>query len=339
MKPYPLLSLSLIAFLSTTLSVNLQADTTTFYEQLTAKKTIKQKTRKIAPNKGSAKQKAIQKLPPKPRLLPKAGTTNVQLQYSMVETTGTQLSVDGFSLLPVFVAGNIESQDIVRTGHRLDVSIGRSLTSDSQLIMNIPYRRESEELTNDEGQTTTQTRKSNHGLGDISLTYASQIFKNNHQLPSILGIVTWKTPTGKDAYESDNTLGLGTGFHSIRTGIRATKQDDPAFLFANMGYTWNIKDKKKNIGTINSGNIYDLSFGTAYSLTDSLNMNVALEQTWTMKTTINDKDVVNSDRHTAALSIGGILKLSPKKPISVRAKIGLNEATPGFQLQLAMPLK
>jgi len=319
---------------------------TSLYQQLGVTTTIKQqaplpakKTKKKPTQNTRKKQRRNKRIPSKPSLFPHVGKINVHLQYSLIETTGTQLSVDGFSLLPIFVAGNIESQDIVRTGHRIDLSIGRSLTADSQVIINIPYRQESEQLTNDEGSTTTQTRKKNRGLGDISLTYLRQIFKNNHKLPSLIGIATWKPPTGKDAYENQNKLGLGTGFHSIRTGIRAIKQDDPVLLFANMGYTWNIKGKKRGLGTIDSGNIYDVSFGSLYKITDSYSMSFALEQTFAMKTTIDNVDVVNSDKHTAALSIGGTLKISPKQPITIRTKIGLNEATPGFQIQIATPLK
>lgn len=295
---------------------------------------------KKKPQKTSKKQQRINpRILPKPSLFSQVGKINAQLQYSMVEITGTQLSVDGFSLLPIFVAGNIESQDIVRTGHRIDFSMGRTLTPDSQVILNIPYRQESEQLTNDEGQTTTQTRKKSRGLGDVSLTYLTQMFKYNPKLPSLIGLATWKPPTGEDAYENTNKLGLGTGFHSIRTGIRVMKQDDPVFLFANIGYTWNIKGKKRGIGTINSGNIYDVSFGSVYSLTDSFSMSFALEQAFAMKTTIDKVDVVNSDKHTAAISIGGSLKISPKQPINIYTKIGLNESTPGFQLQISTPLK
>jgi hypothetical protein len=287
----------------------------------------------------AAKTKTTQRFPPKPSPFPVAGKLKIQLQYSMLETTGNQLHVDGFSLLPIFVAGNIESQDIVRTGHTLGLFVSRSLAANSQISLNIPYRQESEELTNDEGQTTTQTRKSVRGLGDISVTYSKQLFKHNHRLPNLTGNITWKAPTGKDSYESTEKLGLGSGFHGIRTGIGATKLDDPAFLYAGAGYTVNFNDKKSTIGNINPGNTYDLSFGAAYSLTDSFSMNFGLQQAWTMKTTVNGANIVNSDKHTAALAIGGNLKVSAKRSISISTKIGLNEATPGFQLQVGIPLK
>ncbi|HHL19684.1 MAG TPA: transporter [Thiothrix sp.] len=323
---------------------NVQANTT-LYQQLdaaTTKNHAKQQKTKTTKNKRKNKRKnkkITQRLPPKPSPFPVAGKLKILLQYSMSETTGNQLYVDGFSLLPIFVAGNIESQDIVRTGHTLSLFVSRSLAANSQISLSIPYRQESEELTNDEGQTTTQTRKSVRGLGDIRLTYSKQLFKHNHRLPNLVGDATWKTTTGKDSYENTEKLGLGSGFNSLRTGIRAMKQDDPAFLYAGVGYTWNFKDKKSTIGSIKPGNAYDLSFGASYSLTDSFSMNFGLEQGWAMKTTINGVNVVNSDKHTAALAIGGNLKVSAKRFISIRTKIGLNEATPGFQLQIGMPLK
>lgn len=348
MKHSFLIKLSLPVCFLFTLHENIHADTNV-YQQLVAT-TPKSMTGKsnaagrkpVKARQSSNKskpQKIKNRLPAKPSPFPKAGKVKSQLQYSLVETTGNQLSVDGFSLLPVFVAGNIESQDIVRTGHRVDFFASRSLPNNSQISINIPYRQESEELTNDEGQTTTQTRKKTKGVGDIKLTYSQQLFKNNHKLPNLTGDITWKTTTGKDVYESSEKLGLGTGFQSIRMGMRATKQDDPAFLYGGIGYTLNIKDKKNTIGTINPGNIYDLSLGVAYSLTDSLSMNFGLEQAWASTTTINNKKVVNSDKHTAALAVGASLKISPKRFVSIRTKIGLNDATPGFQMQVAIPLK
>jgi len=68
-------------------------------------------------------------------------------------------------------------------------------------------------------------------------------------------------------------------------------------------------------------------------------MNFGLEQAWTTKTSVNNEDIINSDPHTAALSIGAKLKISAKRSVNIRTKIGLNEATPGFQMQLSVPLK
>ncbi len=323
---------------------NVQANAT-LYQDLKAVKNNslpQQQKTEISKRKSKSKRnnkKVTRRLPPKPSPFPVAGKLKINLQYSMLETTGNQLYVDGFSLLPIFVAGNIESQDIVRTGHTLSLFVSRALAGNSQISLTIPYRQESEELTNDEGQTTTQTRKSVRGLGDISLKYSKQLFKHNHRLPNLVGNVTWKAPTGKDGYENTEKLGLGSGFHSLRTGIGATKLDDPVFLYAGMGYTVNFKEKKNTVGNINPGNSYDLSFGVAYALTDSFSMNFGLQQAWTLKTTVNGADVVGSDKHTASLAIGGNLKLSAKRSISIMTNIGLNEATPGFGMQVGIPLK
>lgn len=296
--------------------------------------------------KASKPQKKIRKrirkkptLPSKQALFPKAGKIKINLQYSLAETTGRQLNVDGFSLLPIFVVGNIESQNIVRTNHTLSLAISRSFSNDNQISITIPYRQQSEELTNDSATETTQTRRKNNGFGDIRATYSQQIFKNTHKLPSMIGSITWKTTTGKDAYENPGTLELGSGFNGIRTGITAIKQDDPAVLFASTGYTVNIADNKGDIGDVDPGDTFDLALGIVYSLTDHLSMNFGLEQAWTTKTSVNNEDIINSDPHTAALSVGAKLKISAKRAVNIRTKIGLNEATPGFQMQISVPLK
>jgi hypothetical protein len=306
--------------------------------KITKNKQPKRKTRKS--QKKTRKRITKKPTPPsKQALFPRAGKIKINLQYSLAETTGRQLNVDGFSLLPIFVVGNIESQDIVRTNHTLSLAISRSLSNDNQVSITIPYRQQSEERTNDSATVTTQTRRKSDGLGDIRVTYSQQIFKKTHQLPSLIGSVTWKSTTGKDAYENPGTLELGSGFNGIRTGVTAIKQDDPAVLFASTGYTVNMADNKGAIGDVDPGDTFDLALGIVYSLTDHLSMNFGLEQAWTTKTSVNNENVINSDPHTAALSIGAKLKISAKRSVNIRTKIGLNEATPGFQMQLSVPLK
>jgi len=309
--------------------------------KITQNKQTKRKPTKRRKTQQKTSNKAIKKpvLPTKQALFPKSGKIKINLQYSLAETTGRQLSVDGFSLLPIFVVGNIESQDIVRTNHTISLAISRSLPNDSQVSITIPYRQQSEELTNDSATITTQTRRKSSGLGDIRATYSKQILRNTHQLPSLIGSITWKTTTGKDAYENPDTLELGSGFNGIRTGITAIKQDDPAVLFASTGYTVNMADNKGAIGDVDPGDTYDLALGIVYSLTDRLSMNFGLEQAWTTKTSVNNDNIINSDPHTAALSIGAKLKLSAKRSVNIRTKIGLNQATPGFQMQVSVPLK
>lgn len=311
-------------------------------KKISAKNKIakKKKQKKINKNNKIKTAKNTKKIRPvKGALFPKAGKIKVNLQYSLAETTGRQLTVNGFSLLPIFVVGNIESQDIVSTSQTVSLSISRSLANDSQISINIPYSQKNEERTNDSGQTTVQTRKSSRGLGDIRVTYSKQIFKNIDKLPSMIGAVTWKTTTGKGPYEDLDALALGSGFNAIRAGVTAIKQDDPAVLFASTGYTLNMKEDKGDFGDIDPGNTYDLSLGVVYSLTDKLSMNFGLDQAWTAKTRVNNTELIDSDSHTAALSIGAKLKFSSKRSISIRTKIGLNESTPGFQMQLGIPLK
>lgn len=293
-------------------------------------------------NKNKVRKKPSR--PSKRKLFPVAGTTKVNLQYSMAETTGRQLSVNGFSLLPIFVVGNIESQDIVSTTHTVSLSINRALANDSQVSLHIPYSQKTEELTNDAGDTEVQTRRKSTGLGDIRMTYSRQIFKDQHKLPVMIGAVTWKTKTGKGPYEDSQALALGSGFNAIRAGVTAIKQDDPAVLFASTGYTANIGANKGLFGDIDPGNTLDLSLGIVYSLTDRLSMSFGLEQAWTADTRVSNNNAsnintVNSDSHTAALSVGAKLKTSPKRFINIRTKIGLNDETPGFQMQMGVPLK
>lgn len=273
----------------------------------------------------------------KPNLFGEYGKTRVDLQYTLAETSGTQLNVDGFSLLPVFVVGNIQSQDIVRKSETLAVSASVALPGDSQLSVNIPLRKETEQLTN-VGQAVTQTRKNSEGVGDIRLTYSQQLFKEKTNIPSAIGSVTWKAPTGKDAYEDPQSLELGSGFHGIRAGVTVLKQDDPAIIYSGIGHTWNLEDDKGASGKIKPGNSVDLSLGLAYALTDKINVNFGLDQVWTGKSKINDVEVINTDTHTASLSVGSKVKLSQKKALDVSAKIGLTNDTPDFQIQFGMPL-
>ncbi|MEM7248409.1 MAG: transporter [Acidobacteriota bacterium] len=261
-------------------------------------------------------------------------------------TSNSRLSIEGFSLLPFFVAGLIRSGSVERDLVSAGFAASYGLSGRYQLEGELPYRYRSDDLALNDGEAK---RASGSGLGDLRLGFSMHLNPK-----AIAGSTTWLArgnlfvPTGKDPFDHDpenprdDTLPFGSGFWSVSADVTAIRPSDPVVLFASAGlrYTHGREVSGDYLsGDLSPGLAFDYSLGLALQLNYRTSLSFQLQHSITDETSLDGTDIPGSRINDARFGIGASWSLSPRRSLSVSIAAGLTEDAPDFLLRVSMPMK
>lgn len=264
----------------------------------------------------------------------------MQLVYepglSFTHSSYDSIVVDGFTVYPVLVVGDIVAEkvrrDIITNSHAFRLGIGAGL----QLDLNIPYTQEDQEAFRDDG--FYQTRRAG-GIGDISLGLSRQLTRSGDFWPDSIVALNWKSTTGEDPYETseEGEIATGNGFDSYALSWTAMSNADPLVLYGGISTTYSQEDKKP-IGEVQPGQSWGLNLGLALALNfdNSLSFNFQFQNT--QRTKIDRQRINGSDSTTANFSIGLSSAITSSVAVDVDIGLGLTADSPDFQLTLSLPI-
>ena len=243
--------------------------------------------------------------------------------------------IDGFTIFPVLVIGDIVAErvrrDIVTSNHSFRIG----LPLDMQFDLIIPFGYERERSFRDDG---THEIKDTNGLGDISLALSHQIVKHHSFWPDTLIGISWKSKTGEDPYRliGADELSLGSGFETWGASLTTMTAADPIVLFAGLSATY-TPGEDKDIGHVKPGESYGLNLGMALSLNLDTSLSFNYQYRYTKETDIEKQKIDGSDLTTSTFAIGLSKAQSDRFTTDIDLGIGLTSDSPDFQLTVSFP--
>lgn len=279
-------------------------------------------------------------------LLP-SGTLELETSASYYDASSDAISVEGFSILPVLVVGNIVSNRIRREVALSSLTARLGLPGNFQLDVRTPYGYERVRTVSAGNQETSQRSM---GLGDVQVGLSRQIAREHGRIPDLLADVSFKTKTGKDPFGlGNNEIALGTGFYGAQTRITAVKSSDPMILFGSLSYGYNLPAGKVIPDSQNAahnilvhfkpGDTYGLQLGSVLAVNPETSVSVAWDQTFTRGTTVNGLRIPGSYLVGGTLRLGGSYIYSAGKIIDLGLGIGLTRDVPNLQFTVGIPLR
>lgn len=256
------------------------------------------------------------------------------LSYS--HSSYEKIVVDGFTVYPVLVVGDIVSEKVRRNVFINNHSFRLGLGHDTQLDLVIPLGYQKEDSIKGDGDFTS---KETSGIGDISLGISHQLLKSHITWPDTVIAFNWKTTTGDDPYNEVNTdkLALGTGFNTYGISLTSMANSDPIVLFG--GYSLSYTDgMSKGIGYVKPGITNGLNLGMALALNFDTSLSFNLQFTHADKTEINGNRVNGTDITTATFAIGLSKAKGDSYAVDIDLGIGLTSDSPDFQLTVSLPI-
>lgn len=276
------------------------------------------------------------------------------------------LVLEGFLALDAIFLGDIAVDDVKADLFTLDMTGRYNVNDRWQIGATLPwvYRRTTFQRNVSGGVEATVDEAD---IGDITLTSAYQLFAETNSRPDIVWNLSVKAPTGSDPYgtptvtktatNSDDItypseLPTGSGLWSISNSLSFVKTTDPAILFANIGYTYNVEGSFDDIsssdgdqaGDVQLGDSVFYGLGMAFAMNERMSVSMSLShrisaESQTRLSGGKWADVLGSDGNAATFNAGVTYALSEKLSMSTSLGIGLTPDASDFSLGVKFPYR
>ncbi len=264
------------------------------------------------------------------------GTLELDTSLAYSHSSSEALTIDGFTIFPVLVVGDIVSERVRRDTMIASATARLGLPWELQAELRVPYIREESSRLSGSGE---EKKLSGSGLGDIELALSRQLWSSLNGGIDVLGTLRWKSTTGRDAFGLEpNQIPFGTGFDSFSASLTGVSVLDPVVFFGGLSYTKTLAEKKEGV-SIEPGDSIGLQFGTALALNLDTSINFAFGQQFTRRTEVAGLELPGSYVNTGTLSIGVSRVLASGRSLDGSLAIGLSEDSPDLQLMFSMPFR
>jgi len=293
-------------------------------------------------------------------LTPK-GTLVVEPSVEYEHASTNRLTFRGVELQDTVLIGVIDATSASRNLVSPAITARYGVTDRMEVEAKIPYvyRSDRETFSIPQPNAPNIDETSNltgSGIGDIELGAHYQLTGSP---PYVIGNVTFKTETGtgpfdikRDAFGVEQDLATGSGFYSVEPNVTLIYPTDPAVLFANVGYEWNIKQSvHKNIGgeivnNFDPGDGVDATVGFGFSVNDRLSFDLGYKHTFLMATDTNVTDTTNNTSRTdksESLTVGSLLfgmgyRVSDNVNVNLDFEYGVTADSPDMTATLRVPI-
>lgn len=264
-------------------------------------------------------------------LLPR-GKLQIEPTTTYVHTSANRITVNGVTILPFLVIGEISSERVKRDIVLETLTARYGLFRNLQVELRVPYRYQHDRISN---SATSESVRSTSGLGDIEGGIYSQVAYERGIIPDLIAGLSVKSITGKDPYGRE--IGLGTGHWGIKGNLTAVKTADPAIVFGSFGYTWNVERDIDNFGKVDPGDTFSYNLGCAFALNYQFGMNFQIEQLISPKMVMDGTSVPGSFTNVVNLKYGATWAINKDFSCDISVAHGLTTDSPDFVLELRFP--
>lgn len=256
------------------------------------------------------------------------------LSYS--HSSSEALTIDGFTVYPVLIVGDIVSERVRRDTFGVSANARLGLPWQLQVDLRVPYSYENSSRLSAAGD---ETSLSDNGVGDIELGLTRPLWHSKGGGLDLLGSIRWKSTTGRDPFGiEEDRIPFGTGFNAVSTSITAVTAQDPMVFFGTLTYTNDLPTRKSG-QSINPGDSFGLQLGTALAVNLDTSLSFGFQQQFTNRTRVDGAVIAGSYINNSSFSINLSHVVGSGRSFDTGLVIGLSEDSPDLQLNFSMPFR
>ncbi len=265
------------------------------------------------------------------------------------QTSSLRTSVAGFSVLPAIIIGSFDIEDVDRNSLTATLTGRAGITDRLEGELRVPFVYRNDTITDasfgSSAEGDIQTIDiSDAGIGDIEAALHYQINDGEDGWPFFVGNLRYKAPTGKGPFDVDvdedgipTELATGTGFHGIEPSITAIYPTDPAVLFGNLGYTFNLPEDVSGIGNVDPGDVISFSAGVGFALNEELSLSLSYDHDWVLPTSFPGGD--DNNVQVGRVILGGSYSINDRMSLNMDVGIGATDDASDLSVGLRLPIK
>jgi hypothetical protein len=261
--------------------------------------------------------------------------------------------VSGFTIFEAILIGRIDVGRVQR--HIVSPSLTlRYGLKDLELSSRIPYMIRTDDEAFMAGQDVAHFDASDSDLGDIEMSAFYHLLSEGPLRPDIIVGLTGKTDTGRDPYGLKKQavangrprlieFPTGSGHWGVSGTLIFVKTSDPAVLFFNTTYFYNLERDVgvvggSNFGDIKPGDSMEYSFGLVLGLNEKLATNFSLSHRLTWDSERNGEKLRDSGANAAQANFGFTYAFSSQLSVDVVTGLGLTNDAPDFSIGVRLPI-
>ncbi|HLO75620.1 MAG TPA: hypothetical protein VK196_04100, partial [Magnetospirillum sp.] len=235
-----------------------------------------------------------------PGVLTRKGALVIEPGIEYSHTDVNQFSFGGVAILDTVLVGAIEAKQANRNAVTGTLGLRLGITNRMEGELRIPYMYRDDSSTNtfvNSNNTSQSISLSDSGLGDIEGALHYQLNDGTGTWPVLVGNLRVKSTTGTSPYDVDRNaqgveteLATGSGFWGIEPSLTLIAPSDPAVVYANLGYLWNMQaDIDKQIGSrfvrsVDPGDAVRFGIGMGLALNEKLSFSIGYQHDWVLNT-------------------------------------------------------
>ena len=297
-------------------------------------------------------------------LLTPPGQLVLEPSLSVAHASSTDVAIEGLTIVPALVIGLINVSQVQRDVTTAAASFRYGLNERADLTLKLPWLHVEESIRErrafDASPVDILSDSAGTGPGDAEAGVNIQLTDGmGVGLESMVNLRV-RAPTGKDPFEirqrtltdSDGTpIGTvleeqptGNGFWGLQPGLSFLYASDPAVLFGNLSWQFNLPDDKGREygGRIDPGDVLGFGFGMGVALNDRTSFSIGYDHSIVYRTKI-DRDDDQLDARFRHLQAGSLLlgfshAVTPERGVNVSLGIGATENAPDVQLTVRTPV-
>lgn len=264
-------------------------------------------------------------------------TFELEPSISYAHSSSENLVIDGFTIFPVLIVGDVFSERRRRHTLTTAVTARLGLPWRSQLELRVPWIYEDHSRLTGDGM---EIKVSDRGAGDFELALSRDLPRLFGRGPQLLGALRWKSAIARDpfGFDEDEEIPFGTGFETLSASLTGVTVLDPVVFFGTLSYTEAFAERKEG-NHIHPGDSFRLQLGMALSLNLETSLSLASDLSFTERTRLNHAEVPGTYVNTGTLSIGMSRAFPSGRSFDASLAIGLSEDSPDVQLGISAPFR
>lgn len=299
----------------------------------------------------------VDSLPEGQNALLGAGRLVIEPSIEYSRSSSNRLVFRGAVIAEGIQIGLIDANDTARDTIASSIAIRYALTDRLEIEARVPFIYRSDRVTTlSQGTTsTTQTFElegSNMGDAEVSARY--QLNRGRNGAPIFVAGARVKSDTGlgpfdlaRDAQGVSTELATGSGFWAVQGSLSVMYPTDPAVLFANLSYMYNMpRDIDRTLGTVTVGNVdpgdsIGVGFGFGFSMNPRFSYSLGYSHAYVMptETELNGTMQRSTELQVGSLQLGLSFRATERLTLSTSVDMGLTEDAPDVRVSFRAPFR
>ncbi len=281
------------------------------------------------------------------------------IEYS--RSSSNRLVFRGVEIVTGIQIGLLEANDTARDTVASSLALRYALSDRLEVEGRVPFIYRSDRVTTLSQNDSTMTRTfdlEGANVGDVEFSARYQLNRGRNGAPLFVAGARVKSDTGlgpfdldRDEFGVSTELATGSGFWAAQGSVSVLYPTDPAVLFGNISYLYNIPrnidrsfgggENAVTVGHVDPGDSIGFGFGFGFSVNPRFSYSISYSHSYVMptETELNETVQRSTELQVGSLQLGLSFRASEQLTVATSVDVGVTEDAPDVRIALRTPFR